>query len=181
MEDLPDEIKVKIYQRIIDRHRESIEATEKKTIMDLKLMVKPYEEFIKQLRERFISGEYTYEENFLEVVEKAIEYVGGIKNITLPVQFWLGFKEMDELKVGEVTDKAMLFVSLLRSLGSPNAKVLISKSKRAYVQFEWKGDTYLVNIETASTLRGNDVDEETKKEKIVYAFNDLFFESYEEE
>ncbi len=142
MEDSADtEIKLKIYELIISKYREKIEESEHKSISELRERISPYNEFVKQLNERLSQDlkPYEYEKHFTSALQNSIEYIKGVKNVELPVSFWIDFETMDELKAGDLIDQALLLTSLLRSFGSPTAKMYITKSRKVYVGYEWKG------------------------------------------
>lgn len=180
---LNHETKLKIYELILMRYKEKIEENEHKSISELREHISPHNEFVKQLNER-LSLElkpYEYEKHFPIVLQNCVEYIKGIKNIELPVSFWIDFKTMDELKVGDLIDQALLLTSLLRSFGSPTAKIFITKSRKVYVGYEWKEEQYLINSESGSVLSGEDVQKTFIDDKIIYALSDIYFETYEEE
>ncbi|VVB98449.1 Uncharacterised protein [uncultured archaeon] len=181
--DADNDVKLKIYELIISRYKDKIEEGEHKSISELRERISPYNEFIKQLAER-LSAElkpYEYEKHFPPALQNSIEYIKGIRNVELPVSFWIDFQTMDELKAGDVIDQALLLTSLLRAFGSPGAKMFITKSRKVYVGYEWKGEQHIINPESGSVLSGEDVQKTFAEDPIVYAFSDLYFESYGEE
>jgi len=176
-------LKLKIYELIISRYREQIEQGEHKSISELRERISPYNEFVKALNER-LSAElkpYEYDKHFEAALQNSVNYLRTIKNMDIPVNFWIDFQTMDTLKAGDLTDKALLLTSLLRSFGSPSAKVYITRSKKVYVGYEWKGGQHLLNPESGSMLSGEDVQRAFAEDPIVYAFSDLYFETYGEE
>ncbi len=178
-----NEIRLKVYELIISRYKEKIEEGEHKSISELRERISPYNEFVKQLGER-LSPEpkpYEYEKHFPAALQNSIEYIKGITNLELPVSFWIDFHIMDEFKAGDLIDQALLLTSLLRSFGSPTAKMYITKSRKVYVGYEWKGEQHIINPESGSVLSGDDVQKTFAEDPIVYAFSDLYFETYGEE
>lgn len=184
MEDeVESEIRLKIYELIISKYRDKIEESEHKSVSELRERISPHNEFVKQLNGRLSSGlePYEYEKHFAAAVQNCLSYIKGIKNIKLPVSFWIDFETMDKLKAGDLTDQALLLVSLLRSFGSQTAKVIITKSGKVYVGYEWAGGQHLANPESGSLLSGDDVQKIFSADPMAYAFSDLYFESYGEE
>lgn len=178
-----NEIRLKIYELIISKYRDKIEECEHKSISELRERISPYNEFIKQLNER-LSTElkpYNYEKHFESALQNSINYIKSIRNIELPVNFWIDFEIMDRIKAGDLTDRSLLLVSLLRSFGSQTAKVIITKNNKVYVGYEWKGEQHLINLESGSILSGEDVHKVFANDAMVYAFSDLYFESSGEE
>lgn len=174
---------LKIYELILSRYKEKIEENEHKSISELRSRISPYNDFVKQLNGQLCADlkPYEYEKHFPIALEKCIEYIRKMKNIELPVNFWMDFKIMDELKAGDVIDIALLLTSLLRSFDSPTAKMYITKTKKVYVGYEWKGEQHLINLESGSVLSGEDVQKTFADDPVVYAFSDLYFETCGEE
>lgn len=176
----PDlETKLKLYTLIVSRYKDLISEKENRSISETRQRISPYSDFIKNLKSSFTGPNYKYPDNFPSSLQKILDYVSSIKNFEFKLTFWLTFEEMDKLKAGDLLDKALLCASLLRSLDSENVKVVITTSNTPYVCFDWKSENHLINLSTTSLLKGNDVDEIFKKDKVVFAFSDLFFDQYE--
>ncbi|MFA5077187.1 MAG: hypothetical protein WC488_02060 [Candidatus Micrarchaeia archaeon] len=177
------EARTRIYELIISRYKELIEQNEHKSVSELRERISPYNEFIRKLNERLSEDlkPYEYERDFEKAVRNCINYIKGIENVEPPVSFWIDFETMDRLKAGDVTDQALLLASLLRSFGSPTAKVLIARSRKIYVGYEWKGEQHIINPESGSLLSGEDVQKLFLEDPLAYAFSDFYFETYGEE
>lgn len=178
------ETKLKIYLLILSRYKNLIREKESKTISEIRQLVSPYNnEFARKLKDRFTTdiSNYDYENNFFTVVERAIEYMKKIRTCEFTIPFWMTFEEITELKISDSANKAIFFATILRSLGSENVMVVVTKSKRQYVKFEWGGDKYLFVPETGSLLRNEDVKRVLESDPAAYAFSDLSYENYEEE
>ena len=95
---------------------------------------------------------------------------------------WLEFSEMQEIMAGDEIDKSIMLCSLLRSLGSENAKVFMTDSGNSYVLFQFSAKSYvadhsqkdLAEKETGTAAL------ESLKGKILYSFNDKEYESFQE-
>ncbi len=182
--DIDAETKVRIYLLILNRYRDSIRENESKTISEIRQLVSPYNnEFLKKLKSEITSGipNYSYENNFFTAVESAAEYMKKIRTCEFTIPFWMTFEEIDKLKITDSANKAVLFAALLRSLGSENVKVIVTKGRRQYIRFEWGGDNYLFVPETGSFLRNRDVMKTFETDPPAYAFSDLSYENFEEE
>ncbi len=178
------ETRLKIYLLILNRYKDLIREKESKTISEIRALVSPYNnDSLKKLREELLSeiSDYNYESHFFAAVEKTIEYMNRVKTCEFTIPFWMTFDEINELKVTDGANKAVLFAALLRSFGSENVKVLVTKSRKQYVRFEWGGDDYLFTPESGSLLRNEDVAKLLESDQAAYAFNDLSYENYEEE
>lgn len=181
MEELDPERKLRVYELIISRYKEIINKEESRSLSELRQKISPYDEFTKSLVERLIPElqPYSYDKHFFSALQKCIDYIKEIHNLKLPIQLTMSFKEIDELKAGPVLDQALLFCSLLRALGSPDAKVYVTHEKY-YVGFKFSEESYLVDPESGSILRGADAESAFKEDKLKCAFNDLYFETFEE-
>ena len=178
------ETKLKIYTLILNRYKDLVGEKESKTISEIRQMVSPYNnEFLKKIKNELISGipSYQYENNFFIAVENAVEYMKKIRTCEFTIPFWMKFEEVLELKITDPANKAVLFAAILRSLGSENVRVIVTKGRKQYVRFEWGGDDYLFVPETGSLLRNEDVARLFEADPPAYAFNDLSYENYEEE
>lgn len=170
------ELRLALCKIIIDRYREEIERGESKTIADLLVMVSPSHPVIEKIKASILADflPYSYEKNFIEAAKMCFQYVSSFRTISPPVAFWLSFQEMQSIMAGDEIDKSILLCSLLRSLGSPNAKVFVTSTKNSYVVFEFDGKFYLLGhsgsdfspfaseSEAASQMKG----------KPIYSFND---------
>lgn len=179
-----DEIRLKLYKLIIERYREMIEQGESRSVADLKAMVDPHHEKLKEIRESITEGfhPYVYEEHFLQAAKMCFEYLSSFRTIAAPVSFWLSFSDMQELMAGDEIDKSILLCSLLRSLGSESAKVFLTDSRNSYVLFQFGGKSFVAD-HSQHTLAAKETGEEalaSLKGKILYSFNDKEYESFTE-
>jgi hypothetical protein len=182
-DDLADmETKLKIYTLITNRYKDIIAEKERRSVSELRQRTSPYNDFVKKLREPLIQDlkPYEYGKHFFIATQRAINYIRQIRNIELRLTFWMSFEEIDELKAADTMDKAILLTALLRSLGSEDAKVYVTRSQRVYVGFKWEGISYLVDPKTGSLLGGPDADNAFLKDPLSYIFSDLHFENFED-
>jgi len=179
-----DEIRLKLYKLIIDRYRDMIEQGETRSVSDLKAMIMPHHEKIALLREAITGGfhPFVYEEHFLQAAKMCFEHVSSFKTISAPVSFWLEFAEMQVLMAGDEIDKSILLCSLLRSLGSQNAKVFMTDSRNSYVLFQFAGKSYVADYSQKELVEKETGEAalESLKGKIIYSFNDKEYESFQE-
>src|SRR3989338_562492 len=179
-----DELRLKLYKLIIERYREMIEQGESRSVADLKAMIDPHHEKLKEIRETITEGfhPYVYEEHFLQAAKMCFEYVSSFRTIASPVSFWLSFSDMQELLAGDEIDKSILLCSLLRSLGSESAKVFLADSRNSYVLFQFGGKSYVAD-HSQKELAAKETGEaalSSLKGKILYSFNDKEYESFSE-
>jgi hypothetical protein len=183
MTEISAETRVKLYECIIRRYKEIISAKESVSIADLRQRISPYSDFVRTLRDKLIHDlqPYDYRKHFFSAAQRMIGYIKGMQTIELAFTFWWTFEEMDLIKAAPRMDKALFLAALLRSLESKDVKVLVTRAQKPYVYLIWEGERYLVDPESGSLLRGEDTDSAFKTDPVAYAFNDLFFESYEQE
>lgn len=175
------ERKVKIYELILSRYKEIINEKESRSVSEIRQLISPYDEFVKSLRDQLLLELSPYEpdKHFFTAVLKFVDYIKSIHNLNLPVAFWMSFKELDELKAGPLTEQCVLLCSLIRSIGSDDAKVYFTQLKK-YVGFRFDNDSFLIDPETGSILRGKSAEEAFKDDKLKYVFSDIHFQSLED-
>ncbi len=140
-----DELRLGLFRVIIERYREEIEEHENKSVSDLKEMVLPHDPLIVKTRDSLLEGfrPYIYEEHFIAAAKMCCEYVSSFATISPPVAFWLTFSDMQSILAGDEIDKSILLCSLLRSLGSPDARIFVTDTKNSYVLCSFWGKFHL--------------------------------------
>jgi len=181
----PDnELSMKLYKLIVDRYREQIEDYEKKSIADLKGILKPHDAKIIEIRDSITHDfhPYVYDEHFLPAAKMCFTYVSTYKTLQLPISFWLSFEDMQNLMAGDEIDKCILLCALLRSLGSENAKVYVTEAKRAYVFFIFAGKKMFADFTQKDLSEVEDLNAASAqmKGKLLYSFNDREHEDFVE-
>lgn len=182
VERLGDEEKLRLFRLIVERYSDLIDEKESKSLLEIRQMVSPYNPVIEGVRESLISDikPYRYEENFFSAVKKAVDYMKKIKVYDTSFAFWLDFNEIKKLSVCSAIDKAVFFAALLRSFGSDNVVVLVSKEGKPFVSFTWKKERYLFLPESDSLVCGEYVSKVMGENEPAYSFNDITYESFEE-
>lgn len=183
MDGIDLETKLKLYMLIVSRYKEIISKNEEKSISEIRQRCSPYNDFVRKLRDRLISNipNYEYDKHFQQALQKTVEYIKGIKSLELLINFWMSFEEIEEVKAASGMDKALLFTALLRALDCPDAKIYVTKSKKMFVGFRWQGSAYLIDPLTCSLLSGDFAEKAFMTDPLAYVFNDLSYESFEEE
>lgn len=179
-----EDAKLRLYRLIIDRYHDKIEEYETKSVSDLKLLIQPRHPIIVKIRESIAEDfhPYLYEENFLQSAKMAFSRVAAFKSVSAPVPFWLTLEEMQELMAGDEIDKSIFLCSILRSLGSENAKVFLTDTQNSYVLFQYIGKSFV-----ADHSKGELLEKQSGKDalnslqgKLLYAFNDREYEDFQE-
>lgn len=174
--------KLDIYKLVINRYKNLISEKESRSISEIRQQVSPYNDFIRKMRESLLNDIVPYDPrlHFFTAAQRAMAYVRQMRTCEFSFSFWMAFKEMDDLKIGTIMDKAILLAALLRSLESEDARVLVTKSGKAFVRFSWSGSPYLFSAESGSLLVGEDTMKVFSDDPVAYSFNDLIYENYEE-
>jgi len=176
--------RLRLYRLIIDRYRDKIEEYETKSVSDLKLLIQPRNPLIIRIRESIAEDfhPYIYEENFLPSAKMAFSRVAAFKTVSSPVPFWLTLEEIEGMEAGDEIDKSIYLCSVLRSLGSENAKVFLTDTQNSYVLFQYMGKSFV-----ADHSKGEIIEKASGKEamdslpgKLLYAFNDKEYEDFQE-
>ncbi len=117
-----------VYLAIIERYRDYIEEKENISVAELPRLVTPGEGVVRRKVEE-IKGSlapYYFNTRFEGAAEAAFLFVKEtVKDVVLPVQFWLMPKETITYSAGDEVDKCILLCSLLIALGNPSTKVLM--------------------------------------------------------
>ena len=181
--EIDTETKLKLYMLIANRYKDLISKQEERSVSEIRMRVSPYNDHIRSIRDRLLSDfhPYTAERDFMTAAQRAIQHIKEIKTVKFLLTFWMSFEEISELRIAGVMDKALLLAALLRSLEGVDVLVLVTKSDRVFVNFNWKGDKYLVAPESGSLLAGDDANKIFESDKPAYAFSDLSYESFGEE
>lgn len=182
MDDMDPKAKLEIYKLVLGRYKGLISEKESRSISEIRQRVSPYNDFIRKMRDSIVSDmvPYVYGSQFFTAAQRAMSHVRGIRTCEFAFTFWMDFAEMDSLKFGTAMDKAILLAALLRSLESPDARVLVTKRGAAFVRFSWGGAQHFFSPDSGSLLMGGDAMKLFADDPVAYAFNDLIYENYEE-
>ncbi|MDE1798053.1 MAG: hypothetical protein KGH63_01450 [Candidatus Micrarchaeota archaeon] len=177
-------LSLELYRIVLERYQKFIEDGEAKSVAELRELVRPLDSVVTEMK-IVISDQfhpYLYEKHFLPAVEKALDLIFAFKPVSLPVNFWLSFNDMSRLHAADDIDRAILLCSLLRSLGSESARVLIDKGKGAWVSFIYGDKQYMVDIakRTMTAYPAADDGLKVMLRSVQYAFNDREYEDLSE-
>lgn len=184
--------KLLLYDLLISKYKDHIEENETKTIPELRELVQPQNDAVKEITKR-IRKETDSETHLLEACEKAATIVDDVHSVPgLGVPFWLLIEDMLEHKVADYEDKAILVCSIFRNLGA-KASVLIAElsdgSTRPLilVSLDEKAVLFDPNIyhdfykyfDTRGVVLNEYEYNGSKINRILYEFNDKEYKSYE--
>jgi hypothetical protein len=180
-----DELRLKLFRLIIERYRQDIEEHENKSVSDLKGMILPHDPTIVKTRDSLLESfrPYIYEEHFLAAAKMCCEYVSSFATISPPVAFWLTFSDMRSIMAGDEIDKSILLCSLLRSLGSPDARIFVTNTKNSYLLCSFGGKFHLsAHSGSEPAVCGSEQEALLKMSgKPLYSFNDRDYSALSDE
>jgi hypothetical protein len=181
--------KAALYLKIIERYKDYIEATEDKSITELRTLVVPDNPVVQRVVSEIKSSfrPYIHERDFYAASQKAFEYCRDVlRNEFLPLQFWLAPEDLDSLKACDEIDKAIFLCSMLVALENPGAKVVVEAGEQvrhAFVTFEFSGEFHLMDPTHGENLKGAREEVLKKplkdsKRMLVYEFNDREYDEW---
>lgn len=181
-DDLDAATKLEIYRLVLKRYKEIIGEKESLSISEIRQKVSPYNDFIRKLNSNLTKSivSYSYKNDFIRAAQNAMDYVRDIKTCEFAFTFWMDFEDMHRMRIGTAMDKAILFAALLRSFGSEDVRVLVTKKDKPYVKFSFEKE-YIFVPETGSLLLGEDSMKLFSDDALSYSFSDLAYENYEED
>jgi hypothetical protein len=150
----------------------------------LRELVRPLDSVVTELKIQIVDQfhPYRYEQHFLPAVQKSLDILFAYRQVSLPVNFWMAFADMARLRAADDIDRGILLCSLLRSLGSESARVLIDKNKAAWVSFVFADKQYVIDIakRVMSAYPLQDDALIAFMRQVQYAFNDKEYEDLSE-
>jgi uncharacterized coiled-coil protein SlyX/regulator of replication initiation timing len=181
--------KILLYQLLIAKYKNTIEASETKNAQDVKSLVQPANSHVVDLVKKIKSANT----EALKQYKAAYDAIDEIHSIPyIGATFWLSIADMLENKVADYEDKAILLCSILRALGA-NAKVLVASmtdgSNRPFVLITLKDRAMLLDPNKKHEFvryagKRNDAikqfsDSGNKIKRVLYEFNDKDYISHE--
>ncbi len=174
-----------LYLAIISKYKDVIEEGENLTMPQLPLLVTPKNELVVKKAEEIKRGfgVYNYMLNFYEASIKAFYFVrDGIKEIILPIRFWVKPEDAIRLGLGDTMDRNILLCSILIALGNPSAKVLVRMSngeRKVLTYYEYEDKVYMLDLK--ADIRHFDSKEQLLRSLLLnnesgaYEFNDTLY------
>ncbi len=186
-----------VYKKLIERYSDVIEAGEEKTIPELRSLINPEDEAVREAKAHLMSDfpKYDFDRNFSRFADKAFELIASLRPVHagISVSYWLSPREVLELGAADAFDKAVFLCSLLRAGGNAGARVRVVELEggiqHPVVVFEFHGKAFLFDAssKTRQSAAGADALFEklccggTKPTRSLYEFNDQSYEEFGEE
>lgn len=158
---MDDEL-IKLYAKIIERYKELIEEKEEKNIYELRKMIDPDDKTIRTLLE---TNKVENCEQLLQLIETLLK---EIKNVYLPISFWMTYSEILEVKACEPLQKAMLLCSLVSNFTEDC--YVCKNSNNIFLIFFYEAATYQINVSTGEIIKSEKKVDEIIKEN-EFCFN----------
>jgi len=130
MHKLELERKLRLYSLLLKKYANLINASEKKTIGEVKALINPNDLTIQAIISNFKPEPYNFEFDFLSTAEKIFNFLKkeiDFVKADIDLSYWLTPAEIMKAKVADDEDLAVLFCSILYALGDENAFVVIAE------------------------------------------------------
>jgi len=158
---MEDEL-IKLYAKIIERYKELIEEKEEKNIYELRKMIDVEDKTIKALLET------NKVENCAQLLQLIESLLKEIKNVYLPISFWMTYSEILEVKACEPLQKAMLLCSLVSNFTEDC--YVCKNGNNIFLIFFYEAATYQINVSTGEIVKSEKKVDEIIKEN-EFCFN----------
>ncbi len=191
--------KIKYYSLIVTRYKEVINENERKTISELKEMIRPTDLTIKSIVSKFTPIRYDFNKDYITSLRKIYNYLRTEINIVtndLKVLFWIDFSKVLKEKISDEQTTSIILCSCMRALQDNFASIEVvlleddkvhsfvtTKIKETYYIFDLTQnlpfDTYKSTDakKLYSEYRYND----KKIIKKIYSYNNLDYTDYNQE
>ncbi len=124
------ENEVKLYKHLLDKYADIINEREKRTIGEIKELVSGNDLSIQSFIGDFKDTAYSFEADYEKALRKVFAFVSTeitFIDADLNINYWLGAKELLEIKVADDEDLAVFLCSAMRGLGDEKAEVIIAE------------------------------------------------------
>ncbi len=191
--------KIKYYEIIINKYKDVINENERKTISQLKDMVRPNDLTIKSVVSKFTPIAYDYNKDYTNTLRKVYNYlrteIDVVKN-DLKIIFWMDFSKIIRDKVCDEQTISVILCSAMQGMQDSMASievVLLEDDKvHSFVTTKIKETHYILDIVQNlpfDTYKGTDIGKlyeeyrfnDRKIVKKIYSYNHLDYTDYSNE
>ncbi len=191
--------KIKYYSIIINKYKDIINEDERKTISQLKEMIKPNDLTIKSIISKFTPIAYDYNKDYLTTLRKIYNYlrteIDVIEN-DLKVIFWMDFSKIISEKICDEQTISVILCSVMQgmqdNLSSIEVVLLEDDKVHSFVSTKIKETYYILDIVQnipIDTYKNTDVNKlyeeyrynNKKIVKKIYSYNNLEYTDYSNE
>jgi hypothetical protein len=188
--------KIKYYSIIVDKYKDIINENEKKTISELKEMVKPNDLTIKNIVSKFTPIGYDFNKDYLTTLRKVYNYLRTEINVVkndLKVIFWMDYSKIIKERVCDEQTVAIFLCSCMQSLkdnlSSIEVVLLEGDKVHSFVTTKIKETYYILDVvqeipfDTYKNQDANKLFEEYRFDnkkiiKKIYSYNNLEYTDY---
>lgn len=188
--------KIKFYSMIINRYKDTINQNERKTISEIKDMVKPTDLTIKSITSKFTPIGYDFKKDYISSIRKVYNYLRTEINVVkndLKVLFWVDFSKAIKEKTCDEQTTAIMLCSCMRALNDEFASVdvvlLEDETIHSFVSTKVKETYYIFDIAqnipfdtyrniNADTLYSEYRFNNKKIIRKIYSFNNIDYLDY---
>jgi len=143
----------KYYEIILNKYKDEINETEKKTISEIKEMVKPTDLTVKSLVSKYQPISYDFNKDYLNTLKQIYNYLKSdievIQN-NLKILFWIDFSSVIKNKIADEQDISILFCSCMKALTDEDARIEIvmldDEKIHAFVKTKYKNTFYIFDL-----------------------------------
>ena len=122
------EMQCALYEALLYKYRDLINAKERKTVGEVKAIVNPMDLTVQVLVERFKNENYSFPQDYLAVLEKLYNYLLAEVRFTtldIDINYSLTPTEIMKHKIADDWDSAVFLCSIMKLLGDDKAAVIV--------------------------------------------------------
>jgi len=191
--------KIKFYSIIIEKYKDIINEKERKTISELKSMVKPNDLTIKSMVSKFTPIGYDFNKDYSNALRKTYNYLRTEINIIkndLKIIFWMDFSKVLKEKVCDEQTTSVLLCSCMQAMQDSFATIeviLLEEDKvHSIVTTKIKETYYILDMVQNTpfdTFKNTDINKlyeeyrfnDKKIIKRIYSYNNLNYTDFNQE
>jgi len=144
---------LKYYELILNKYRDEINEHEKKTISEIKDMVRPTDLTIKSIVAKYQPIGYDFNKDYITTIRLIYNYLKSevevIRN-ELKILFWIDYSNVIKNKIADEQDISIIFCSCMQALMDENARVEIimleDERIHAFIKTKYKNTFYIFDL-----------------------------------
>jgi len=148
-----DSALLKYYELILNKYKDDINEQEKKTISEIKDMVRPTDLTIKSIVSKYQPIGYDFNRDYLSTIRLIYNYLKSeidvIRN-ELKLLFWIDYPSVIKNKVADEQDISIIFCSSMQALADENARIEIimleDEKIHAIIKTKYKNTFYIFDL-----------------------------------
>ena len=144
---------LKYYELILNKYRDEINEREKKTISEIKEMVKPTDLTIKSIVSKYQPIGYDFNKDYLTTIRLIYNYLKSEVDVIsndLKLLFWIDYSNVIKNKVADEQDISIILCSCMQSLSDENSRIEIimleDEKVHAFIKTKYKNTFYIFDL-----------------------------------